>query len=443
MAAGFLEPLIADGAALAGGQAGWLGRVRANALAQLARDGMPVARSEAWKYTSLRALSQRPYQRGDSDATARSIDAGLLALPGVDGPRLVFVNGAFRADLSHIEPIDGLQLRTLSQVLESDADSLRGPLSRSFDDAADVFARLNTALAGDGPVIRVAAGRRDLPLVHLVLIGAAASTELAWHLRGIIEVGEGAALRVVEHHVGEAGQAHFGNLLTQIIVAAGGRLDLLQVQNSSESASLYRRSEALLEADAQLEMRSIEAGAAWLRHDLAVTLAGDRSRFVSRGVFALRGRQHADTRLDVRHAARDTACDIGWRGVADQRSRGVFHGAITVNPGADGSDAQLSNKNLLLSAQAEIDSQPVLEIYADEVKAAHGATVGQLDEQALFYLRSRGLSAQQARSLLTLAFCRIAFDSIENTALREHVDALLLERLPEQVEEFASEGASA
>jgi len=190
-------------------------------------------------------------------------------------------------------------------------------------------------------------------------------------------------------------------------------------------------------------MRSIEAGTAWLRHDLAVTLAGDRSRFVSRGVFALRGRQHADTRLDVRHAARDTACDIVWRGVADQRSRGVFHGAITVNPGADGSDAQLSNKNLLLSAQAEIDSQPVLEIYADEVKAAHGATVGQLDEQALFYLRSRGLSAQQARSLLTLAFCRIAFDSIENTALREHVDALLLERLPEEVEEFASEGAPA
>ncbi|MEO7013215.1 MAG: SufD family Fe-S cluster assembly protein, partial [Dokdonella sp.] len=178
-------------------------------------------------------------------------------------------------------------------------------------------------------------------------------------------------------------------------------------------------------------------------HDLAVTLIGDRSRFISRGVFALRGRQHADTRLDIRHLAHDTACDIVWRGVADQRSRGMFHGAIVVNPGADGSDAQLTNKNLLLSAQAEIDTQPVLEIYADEVKAAHGATVGQLDEQALFYLRSRGLSADKARSLLTLAFCRIAFDSIENEALREHVDALLLERLPQQVEGFASEGSAA
>ncbi len=443
MAAGFLEPLMADGAEKAGDQAGWLAQVRSNALEQLARDGMPAQRSEAWKYTSLRALGQRQYQRGDADASARAIDAGLLALPGVDGPRLVFVNGTFRADLSRIEPIDGLELRALSRVLETDPDSVQSFLSRSFDNPADVFARLNTALAGDGPVIRVAAGRKDLPLVHLIMVGAAASVELAWQLRGIIEVGDGAALRVVEHHVGEPGQAHFGNVFNQIAVGANARLDLLQIQNSPETASLTRRTEAILAADAHLEMRSIEAGAQWMRHDLAVTLIGDRSRFISRGVFALRGRQHADTRLDIRHSALDTACDIVWRGVADQRSRGVFHGAIVVNPGADGSDAQLTNKNLLLSAQAEIDTQPVLEIYADEVKAAHGATVGQLDEQALFYLRSRGLSADEARSLLTLAFCRIAFDSIENEALREHVDALLLERLPQQVEGFASEGSAA
>ncbi len=443
MAAGFLDPLLAGGVAQQGKQPDWLAAIRRNAHQQLARDGMPGPRSEAWKYTSLRALGQRRYQRGDADAATRTIDARLLDLPGVDGPRLVFVNGAFHAGLSRIDPTEGLELATLSSVLETDPDSLQACLSRSFDDAADVFARLNTALAGDGPVIRAAAGRTDLPLVHLVMIGAVASAELAWQLRGIIEVGDGATLRLVEHHVGEPGQAHFGNVFNQISLGAAARLDLLQIQNSAETGSLARRTEAVLGIDAHFELRSIEAGAQWMRQDLAVTLGGDRSRFVSRGVFALRGRQHADTRLDVRHVARDTACDIVWRGVADQRSRGVFHGAITVKPGADGSDAQLSNKNLLLSAQAEIDTQPVLEIYADEVKAAHGATVGQLDEQALFYLRSRGLSADEARSLLTLAFCRIAFDSIENEALRVHVDALLLERLPQQVEDFASTGAGA
>ncbi len=430
MGAGFLEPLLADGAPTSGANADWLAQARSNALDQLSRDGMPGPRSEAWKYSSLRALGQRTYQRGDAGAASRSIDAAVLALPGVDGPRLVFVNGVYREDLSKVPSIEGLQFAALSRVLDSDPDSVQSFLSRSFEDSSQVFARLNTALASDGPAIRVAAGVKVEPLVHVVFAGATAPVDLAWQLRSIIEIGEGASLRLVEHHVGEAGQANFGNVLSQIAVCANARLDLLQVQNSAETTSLVRRTEVELQADAHLEMRSIEVGALWMRHDLAVNLRGDRSRLVSRGVFALHGRQHADTRLDVRHSARDSACDIVWRGVADQRSRGIFHGAITVEPGADGSDAYLSNKNLLLSAQAEIDTQPVLEIHADEVKAAHGATVGQLDESALFYLRTRGLSADEARSLLTLAFCRIAFDSIENVALREHLDALLLERLP-------------
>lgn len=430
MTSGFLEPLLAEPAAMPGGQAGWLAQVRTDALEQLARDGMPGPRSEAWKYSSLRALGQRQYQRGDVDATSRPIAADLLVLPGVEGPCMVFVNGAYRGDLSTVPSVEGLQLSALSNVLATDQDSVQSFLSRSFDDASQVFARLNNALASDGPVIRVAAGHKIEPLVHVIFVGASASPDLAWQLRGIIDIAEGASLRLVEHHVGDVGQSHFGNVLNQIAVRANARLDLLQIQNAPETASLNRRTDVVLDADAHFELRSIEVGAQWMRHDLAVSLSGDRSRFVSRGVFALRGRQHADTRLDVRHAARDSACDILWRGVADQRSRGIFHGAITVEPGADGSDAQLSNKNLLLSAQAEIDTQPVLEIHADEVKAAHGATVGQLDEHALFYLRSRGLSADEARSLLTLAFCRVTFDSIESDALREHIDALLLERLP-------------
>ena len=431
MAAGFLERMLAEAPRASAGDAGWLAAARANALEQLARDGMPGPRSEAWKYSSLRALGQRSYQLGDAEASSRSIDANLLALPGVDGPRLVFINGVFRGDLSLRASIDGLQFDALSNVLGSEPDSLQPFLSRSFDDAAQVFSRLNAALAGDGAVIRVAAGVTIEPLLHIICVGAAASTELAWQLRNIIEVGEGASLRLVEHHVGQVGQNHFGNVLNQLAVRVNARLDLLQVQNAAESTHLVRRTDATLETDAHLELRSIEAGAFWMRHDLAVKLIGDRSRFVSRGVFALRGRQHADTRLDVRHVARDSACDIVWRGVADQRSRGIFHGAITVEPGADGSDAYLSNKNLLLSEQAEIDTQPVLDIHADEVKAAHGATVGQLDERAMFYLRSRGLGADEARSLLTLAFCRVAFDSIENEALRDHLDALLLECLPQ------------
>lgn len=440
MAGGFLEPLLAGGVATQGGQSGWLAKIRGEAMAQLARDGLPGPRSEAWKYSSLRALGQRQYQRGDRDASSHAISSELLELPGVDGPRLVFVNGVFRADLSAAASIPGLQLATLSSVLRSDADSLKTFLSRTFDQASDAFARLNTALADEGPVIRVAPGVVIDAPIHLVIAGAPASRELAWQLRSIVEVGKGASVRLVEHHVGEPGQGHLGNLFCQVALHAGARMEWLQVQTAAESASLVRRTEAVLDADARLQLRSVEAGAQWMRHDLAVRLSGDRARLESRGVFVLRGRQHADTRLDVRHSARDTSCDIVWRGVADQRSRGVFHGAITVEAGADGSDAQLNNKNLLLSGQAEIDTQPVLEIHADEVKAAHGATVGQLDERALFYLRSRGLVVDEARSMLTLAFCRAGFDSMENDALREHIDQLLLERLPRMADEPSDGG---
>lgn len=431
MATGFLEPLLAAGAAAHAGDPAWLAAARQRALQQLEREGLPGARSEAWKYTSLRALAQRSYQRGDAAASSRQIDPAALEIPGLEGPRMVFVNGVFRADLSRISTIDGLEVEALSSAIARAPDTLREFLDRPIDDSSQAFARLNALLVADGPVVRVAAGAQIEPVVHLVFAGAPAPAELAWQLRCIVDIGAGAALTLVEHHLGEAGQAHFGNVVGQIRLREKARLDLLQVQNAPSTASLVRRSEAVLDDDARLEMRTIEAGALWMRHDLAVNLCGDRARFVSRGAFILRGRQHADTRLDVRHQARDTQSDIVWRGVADERSRGVFHGAITVAAGADGTNAQLSNKNLLLSAQAEIDTQPVLEIHADEVQAAHGATVGQLDEQALFYLRTRGLSIGEARALLTLAFCRVTIDSMESIPLREHVDALLLERLPQ------------
>jgi Fe-S cluster assembly protein SufD len=167
-----------------------------------------------------------------------------------------------------------------------------------------------------------------------------------------------------------------------------------------------------------------------VRHDLHAELRGDEARFDTRGVFVLRGRQHIDTQLSIRHQALNTASESIWRGVADERSRGVFRGAIVVAQGADGADASLSNKNLLLSSLAEIDTKPELEIYADEVKAAHGATVGQLDERALFYLRSRGLPQAEARALLTAAFCRAVFALLPNETLRDHFSDALLAHLP-------------
>ncbi|MEO7199069.1 MAG: Fe-S cluster assembly protein SufD [Dokdonella sp.] len=434
MATALLDSLLQQTDAAAASEPDWLIAARDQARADLARDGVPAPRNEAWKYTSLRALGARTLAAHDENAANHALSDLDLHLPGVAVPRLVFVNGVYRADLSELVDIEGLRVQSLASVLISDAEVLRERLGRHFDQASQVFARLNTALVEDGLVVDVAAGAKITQPLHIVFAGAAAQTEMAWSARLLVELGEDSRLQLIEHYVAEAGTTHVGNVVGQHVLHARAELDLLQIQLCAESATLIRHSEMKLESDAQMRMHSIEAGAQLMRHDLQVALNGDRSRFESHGVFSLHGRQHSDTQLDVRHQARDTSCNVLWRGVADERSRGVFRGAITVAVGADGSDAQLSNKNLLLSAQAEIDTQPALEIYADEVKAAHGATVGQLDDQALFYLRTRGLPRAEARALLTLAFCGEVIDTLPNDELREYLGALLLARLPQTVE---------
>ena len=438
MASALLESLLErDGAESAGHGPAWLDTARRSAATALARDGLPGPRSEAWKYTSLRALEQRRYQNGDVEASTRTVDPARFHLAGIEGPRLVFVNGKFRGDLSSNARIEGLTVSTLAAATAGELESSRDFLESDYGDAANAFARLNTALAADGPIVRVRAGTKVAQPLHLVFVGAPAEREIAWNVRALIELGDGASLQLIEHHVdsGGAGIAQLGNIVSQYAIGRNARLDLVQIQDAAESASLIRRSEFHLADEATLSTHTLESGAQMMRHDFVVDLGGRGARIASRGVFALRGRQHADTHLDVRHNARDTVSDIVWRGVADQRSRGIFHGAITVAVGADGADAQLSNKNLLLSANAEIDTQPVLEIHADEVKAAHGATVGQLDENALFYLRSRGLAPDAARALMISAFCSAMLSDLPIDSLRTQLEALLAARLPQAAED--------
>jgi Fe-S cluster assembly protein SufD len=429
----FVESLpAADALArLPGSDVAWLDAARRENLEAFADAGLPDTRVEAWKYTALRALAQRRFAHGDAQAAERAVDAAALALPGVDGPRLVFVNGVFRADLSSLAELPpGLSLRPLSQALREDAEGLRFALAHRYREAGDAFARLNAALAGDGVVLRVARGANIAKPVHLLFVGAPAEGDLAWHLRNVVELEEGAELSLVEHHAAAGAQKHLATVVGDVVLREGARLDLAVLQDAAEDATLVRRTQLRLDTRAHAALHVLELGGALVRHDLRAELAGDEARFDSRGVFALHGRQHADTQLVVQHRALNTASESTWRGVADQRSRGVLRGAIVVAEGADGADASLSSKNLLLSAQAEIDTKPELEIYADEVKAAHGATVGQLDERALFYLRSRGIPHAEARALLTAAFCRAVLQDMPNEALRDHVSQLLLAHLP-------------
>jgi Fe-S cluster assembly protein SufD len=355
-------------------------------------------REESWRYskTALRALSQQDFVAANTQAELADSLRAQFEWPHTQGRRAVFINGAFSATYSELSQIAGNV-------------SIRHESENQW-------------------VLTISAGVAAPPL-HLVYINVPGDAPSRWQASCNMRIQSGEAA-VIEQHLGAAGADVLGALTSQVTLHANTRLQMTTLSDLPDSASLLRRAHVEVEGDAAYRTTHAILGSRLQRFDLGVDLIGAQAHFDSRGVFVLRGRQHVDTHLDIRHVARDTTCNIVWRGVADERARGIFHGAITVAEGADGSDAKLSNKNLLLSAQAEIDTQPVLEIYADEVKAAHGATVGQLDERALFYLRSRGIPLIEARRLMIGAFCKEVLDGVADKALRKILEQRVQVVLP-------------
>lgn len=384
---------------------------RRAALDALLRDGLPHARVEAWKYTPLRALERRSFAAADA---MPGIDADLLA--DIPAPRLVFVNGQYDAAASDFAALAAGVTIDIIDTPSEDTVAL----------AADApFARLNTVLARTGIAIGVAASTEASAPIHIACIGTPLAVDSAWHLRHRIELGAGASCTVIEHLLASGEHAHLSTTRSEIALGEGARLTHARIQDEALRATSFLRTDTTLDDNALYTRIDLELGGGLSRHQLNVLLQGNGARVNADGVLLADGKRHIDTRLGIEHIGRDTICALRWRGLASQRGRAVFHGGITIHAGADGSEADLSNRNLLLSADAEIDTQPVLEIYADEVKAAHGATVGQLDPTALFYLRSRGLTEADARRLLTAAFCREIVSGIDDAVLRMQLESAL------------------
>jgi Fe-S cluster assembly protein SufD len=392
---------------------------RKASLDAVLRDGLPGPRSEAWKYTSLRTLERRTFA-APGGALAAAFDDALLA--GIPSPRMVFVNGRYDAGHSDLGTLMDIAGASLSAV---EAGSQAVVKATTGGRGEDVFTHLNAALAVQGVSLRIAPDTRlDTP-VHLVFIGAPADDDLAWHLRHRIDVGEGASLALVEHQLAAGGHRHLENAVLELRVEARAQLEHVRIQSAADGATSFLRTDAILGEASRYVRVDLELAAALSRHELNIRLEGDGAELVANGVLLAGGKRHLDTRLGIEHIARDTTCALQWRGIGAGRGRAVFHGSITIHAGADGSDASLSNKNLVLGDQAEVDTQPVLVIHADEVKAAHGATVGQLDPTALFYLRTRGLPPEEARRLLTTAFVREPLLAIASEATREFAQARL------------------
>lgn len=402
---------------LPGGAA--IAKQRATAFDLFARSGLPNRRVEEWKYTDLRALMRdaKPLAVApDAHARGAAKDAGAM-LGDIDRRRLVFVDGAFVAELSDLADLEeGLSIDSLAAAL-ADEDAGTGAHLGRLMPPDDVAAALNTALMGDGAVIRVTAGATLRRPLHAVFV--ASDKPSASFVRSLMVVEPGARVMLVESHQGPSGSDYQVNAALELFVGDGAHVDYVKIVGDGPAAQHISTLAAAIGAKARFNAFTFVTGGAVVRNQLFVHFDGEGTVANIGGATLSRGRQHVDTTLVATHVAHGCQSRETFKAVLDDEARGVFQGRIIVRPGAQKTDAKMMTRALLLSEQAEADSKPELEIFADDVQCGHGATAGALDDELKFYLMARGIPAAEAESLLIQAFIGEAVANIEHAGLRE------------------------
>jgi Fe-S cluster assembly protein SufD len=416
-------------------EATWLEALRASARKRFDERSLPTTRDEDWRFTSVASITRTTFRapvEGPRTGAAECMLAGLR-LPDHRGPEIVFVNGRHAPEISTSGASDGALVSSLREVLATGQGRLEPHLGRVSGPEQNVFADLNTAMAEDGAVVFVAPGRLVAEPIHLLFLSTSPpGAPTAAHPRTLIVAGRGSQARVVESYGGPPGEPYLANAVTEIVVEDGAVLDHVRLQREGVDGFHLATTAAVLQRDARFSSHSVSLGGALSRHDLRVLLSGPGAECVLNGLFVGRGTQHVDHHTWVDHAVPHGTSRELYKGILDERARGVFDGKVLVRAGAAKTDAQQANKNLLLSREARVDSIPALEILTDDVKCKHGSTTGQLDETALFYLRSRGLGEAQARSLLTYAFASDLVQKLPVPGLRAGLERFLQTQLQKE-----------
>ena len=416
---------------LPGAKLPWLKRARSEALARFAAAGFPASHDEEWKYTSVAAIEKQAFRPALAEAAAAA-DARPWQLGGA-AHRLVFVNWRYAPALSQLLPLPaGAVVMSLGEVLER-SPQLAEPWLAGGDGS---FADLNTAFLSDGAFIQLGDGVAVEAPIHLLYLST--GTGLAVHPRNVIVAGINAQAFVVEQYVGLNEGAGFTNAVTCIVAGRDARIEHCKLQQENAASFHVAAIQALQSAGSGFTSHSLSLGAALARNDIATRFDGGHCETTFNGLYVAGGRQHVDHHTRIDHAQPHGTSREFYRGILDGHARGVFSGRVVVHKDAQRTDASQANHNLLLSREAEVDTRPQLEIYADDVKCSHGATVGQLDENMLFYLRSRGVEDDLARNLLTYAFAREVIERIRLDSLRTRVEEMLISRMPsrEQLKEL-------
>ncbi len=421
-------------AALPGRRLPWLARARQQALEHFAQTGFPTLRHEDWKYTSVAAIERsrfaaQPGQSGKPD-TALAARIASLALP--DAHLMVFVDGRYQPQWSRIGALPaGVELVSLAAVLECAPERVEALLCGSAGGYPSGFAALNAAFMADGACIRLAAGAAPERPIHLLFL--ATEPELAIHTRNFVTAEAGSQVCIVEHHVGMDGLGYLTNSITDIAAARDAQVEHHKLQQESLKAFHVAGVNVDQRHGSRFTSSAFALGGGLARVDIQVGLNAARADCSLDGLYMTGGRQHIDHHTRIDHASPDGKSREFYKGVLGGASRAVFNGKVVVHADAQHTDAHQSNRNLLLSADAEIDTKPQLEIYADDVKCSHGATVGQLDPEQIYYLRSRGVDDASARALLTFAFAGEMVKRLGLASLQARLETLLRGHLPAPV----------
>ena len=425
-------------AAVAGAAAdgpAWLAAVRRAGAAAFARQGFPTTRHEDWHYTSTAAIAEADYA---STAAATGDVEGRDALTpftfgkplGPGGwPTLVFVNGRFDAALSARDALpDGVNALAWHEALEREPELVERTLGRIASPDAQPFVALNQAVFTDGALVVVRKEMEADRPVHLLFVTDATAARTAAHARVLVVAERHSKVSVIESHVAIGGASYLTNAVTEIDVADGATVHHLKVQRESERAFHLAHVEARQGRDSHFVSFSFATGAKLARANVYTLLAGEGCGATLNGLYAVGDEQHCDSQTRIEHREPNCYSRELYKGVLDGRAHGVFNGKVYVHPAAQKTDGKQTNNTLLLSDQARIDTKPQLEIFADDVKCTHGATVGRLDQTALFYMQSRGVGTEAARKLLTYAFAADVLETIELEPVKHALEALVLER---------------
>lgn len=409
------------------GEPAWRKDDRLRALEQYRREGLPTTRDEEWLYTPVSAIADAGYELAGPARVAREALEPYL-FETFDGPQLVFVNGRFVPDLSEIRPLPaGARVTSLAELLEVDPEFVHAHLGRAVTFRQRGFTALNEAWNLDGAVLVVDDDVEVRTPVHVLYYSSGPG---ATHLRTLAVIGRHARASLIETFAGDEGTGYFMNAVGEAIVAEGGHIDHYKVQREGDKAHHVASMHLHLAASADVSTHNITLGGALTRNDINASLLGEGIECTVNGLYLVDGTRLVDNHTTIDHAMPHCHSYEIYKGVLDDKSRGVFNGKIFVREDAQKTDAKQTNQVLLLSDDATIDTKPQLEIFADDVKCTHGATVGQLSEESLFYLRARGIAKDDARDLLVHAFAEDIVDRIQIPPVRRALEKVLLSRLP-------------